>query len=425
MLAVTAVGLAACGSSSKGASSTTTAAPTSQTTAAAATTAPATTASGGATPAGSATTATPAAPSGTPFVIGSSTPDTGQGNLKAVGDGLAAFVAYANADGGGFGGHPGQLKRCDYANDPQKASDCARQIADDASIAVAMSTGRYASTAVSTLGSATPPVPYVCPGVNNAAEGNSANTYCLYAGSPAGTYAALTYFASQGLKKGYFFTADSDAGHGTAQFTTTFAQGLGQTIEAAFFPTAQADFLPVAQAALAAKPDFIMIGAAPAQELAIFQAFKTLGSTTPIGTWSGLVPQSSIDQLKDAKFYVSMDALTPSASSSNDPEIALYRKWMQSQSYSDEIGDLSLDAWLVGRAMQSAANQSKNELSRTAIMNVLRQGELTVPLLKNPVSLKNAPTKTPGYSSVANPTTGIALVKNGAKQFLDQTATIP
>src|SRR5262249_39089586 len=155
----------------------------------------------------------------------------------------------------------------------------------------------------------------------NAAEGNSPNTFCLYAGSPMGTYAALKYFSEQGLKKGYFFTADSDAGHGTAQFTKNFAEGMGMTIDAAFFPPAQADFLPVAQAALAAKPDFIMIGAAPAQELAILQAFQTLNSDVPIGTWSALVPPSSIDQIKDAKFYIATDSLTPDPATSDDPEI--------------------------------------------------------------------------------------------------------
>lgn len=435
-----ALGVSACGSgSSTGAATTaaptaattatssaaTTAAAAVDTTAAAATSAPV--ASGGTDTTAAATPVSIVAPTGDPFVMSVLTPDTGAGNLKAEGDGFEAFVAYANAEDGGFGGSPGEVKRCDYANDPQKATDCARAASDDASVMVAMGAGRYGDSLVTTLGAASDPVGYVCPGLTRPAEGAATNSFCLYAGSPMGSYSMMTYAQSKGLKKGYLTTADSDAGHATAESAKVLGATLGLTIDAGFFPAAQSDFLPVAQAAMSSGADFLIIGAGVPQELAMAQAFVTLGNTLPIGTWSALLPQSSLDQLTGATFPIISDAVVPDASTSADPEIVLYRTWMQKQGYGDELGDISLIAWLSGRTIQDAANQlatAGTAPSRSAVLDILRNGNLDVPILPSPLSLKNAP-KTAGFASVANPTVNISVFEHGTKTVTDQQATLP
>jgi ABC-type branched-subunit amino acid transport system substrate-binding protein len=199
------------------------------------------------------------------------------------------------------------------------------------------------------------------------------------------------------------------------------------TLDASYFPTAQADFLPVAQTAIGSKPDFILIGAGVSQELQLAQAFATLGSSIPMGTWSSLLPQDSLNQLKSAKFSIAMDALTPSPSASQDPEVVLYNKWMKDGGFGAEAGDLSLQGWLVGRTIQAAAAKAGaggGTLNRAGILKVLRTQELTVPLLQ-PLSLAKAPKQTPGYSSGANPTVKVALFKDGDKKILDLIATLP
>jgi ABC-type branched-subunit amino acid transport system substrate-binding protein len=368
-----------------------------------------------------------AKPSGTPVGIASLVAETGSGNLKGMADGLQAFVDYANTDGGGFGGRPGALHRCDTKNDAQVATECARTAAGDASTVVAMGNGRNGDVLSATLAGAADPVAYVCPGVSHPSEGMAASGFCLYAGSPAGFYSALQYMKQKGLAKGYYTTADSAGGHATGKLLTQFAQGLGMTLAQAYFPTTQSDFLPVAQAAMAAKPDFILFAAGVPQELSLAQAFVTLGSTIPMGTWSALLPSDSQTQLKDAKFTIVVDAAVPDAATSNDPEVKLYRQWMGKGGHTDELGDSSLQGWLVGRTMQAVAKQlatGGKELNRPGIVQALKTGTFAIPLLGD-LSLSKAPKTTPGFVTVADPTVHIATVDKGQKTILDQTATLP
>jgi hypothetical protein len=107
--------------------------------------------------------------------------------------------------------------------------------------------------------------------------------------------------------------------------------------------------------------------------------------------------------------------------------MVLYRTWMKSSGGGAEIGDLSLQGWLVGRTMQAAAVKAGaggGALNRPGILRALRTQELTVPLLP-PLSLAKAPKQTPGYSSVANPTVHVALFQGGEKKILGLTATLP
>jgi branched-chain amino acid transport system substrate-binding protein len=385
--------------------------------------------SGTKTPAASTATGAVAAPSGTPVGIGLVTPDTGAGNLKPEGDGFEAFVAYANADLGGFGGRPGSVSRCDYANDAGKVADCARKAADDKGQLVAVGAGRFGDVIVSTVGAGSEPMPYVCPAQNRPAEGTAPNSFCMYAGSPMGYFASLTYMRSKGFKAGNLITADSDAGHSTGSVVEGMARSMGMTVKSSFFATAQSDFLPVAQAALSAKPDFVLFGAGVPQELSIAQAFVTLGSTIPMGTWASLLPQSSLAQLKTAKFPIIFDSLVPDASTSTDPEVTKFREWMKKKGFSDdELGDLSLQGWLAGRAIQDATNQLKaagKEITRASLLTMLRTGDIKVPLLPASLSLSKAPKQTTGYTSVANPTVKVATYENGQRRVLDLTATLP
>jgi ABC-type branched-subunit amino acid transport system substrate-binding protein len=370
-----------------------------------------------------------AAPTGTPVGVGLIVPDTGAGNLKAEGDGFEAFVAYANAKLGGFGGRPGAVTRCDYANDAGKVADCARKAADDKSEVVAVGAGRFGDVIVNTVGAASDPMPYVCPAQNRPAEGTASNSFCMYAGSPMGYFASLTYMHGKNLKNGYFTTADSDAGHATGAIVEGMAKSLGMTVKSAYFATSQSDFLPVAQAALSAKPDFVLIGAGVPQELSMAQAFQTLGSSVPLGTWASLLPQSSLDQLKGAKFTIVFDSLVPDAATSSDPEVVTYRDFMKQKGYgTEELGDLSLQGWLAGRTIQDATNQLKTagkDITRANLLTTLRTGDFKVPLLPSSLSLSKAPKQTVGYTSVANPTVKVATFENGQRTILDLTATLP
>ena len=157
------------------------------------------------------------------------------------------------------------------------------------------------------------------------------------------------------------------------------------------------------------------------------QAFVTLGNTKPIGTWSALLPQASLDQLKAAKFPIISDAVVPDATTSDDPEIVLYRTWMAKQGFGSELGDISLIAWLSGRAIQDAANQLQaagTTATRAEILKILRTGSVNVPLLPSPLSLANAP-KTEGFASVANPTVSMSIFENGKRTVTDNKATLP
>jgi ABC-type branched-subunit amino acid transport system substrate-binding protein len=372
-----------------------------------------------------------AAPTGTPVGIATINPDTGTGNLKAIGDGLAAFIAYANTTQG-FAGRPGVQKRCDYANDPGKAADCARTAVADPSVVVAAAgEGRYSDSVVSTEVSASDPLGNVCPGLNTPGEGKASNTFCLGAGSDIYNYLDMSYLKKQNpsFAKGYCITADSAAGHNTCTTAANHATAMGLSMSQAYFPPTQADFLPVAQAAIAAKPDFILFGAGLAQELAIARAFMTLGSTIPMGSYGVLLPQSSITQLAAAKFPIVVDAQFADAAASSDPEIQLYRQWMQKQSYGDEIGELSLSGWIAGRVVQRVVVETTSPGSpttRAKILNFLRTGQFTgIPLEPSPLSLQLAPKQSPGLTSVANPSAHVALIQKGQKTVLEDTVALP
>ncbi|MDQ1395723.1 MAG: branched-chain amino acid transport system substrate-binding protein [Acidimicrobiaceae bacterium] len=399
---IAAVGLAvsACGSSSKGSAK------------AAANTTP---------------TSAVAKPTGTPVGISSLVPETGAGNLKGMADGLQAFVDYANADDGGFGGHPGALHRCDTKNDAQVATECARTAAADPSIVAAMGNGRNGDVLSSTVAAASDPLAYVCPGVSNPLEGTAKTGFCLYAGSPAGFYAALQHMKEKGLVKGYYTTTDSQAGHATGNLLSQFAQGLGMTLQQGYYPATQSDFLPVAQAAMGAKPDFVLFAGGVPQELSLAQAFVTLGSSIPMGSWSALLPTDSQNQLKDAKYTIVVDAAVPDAATSSDPEIQRYRQWMGQDGHSDEFGDSSLQGWLVGRTMQAVTKQlatGGGQISRSGVLNALKTGTVSVPLLGD-LSLSKAPKSTPGFVTVAGSTVHIATIDGGRKTITDKTSTLP
>jgi ABC-type branched-subunit amino acid transport system substrate-binding protein len=372
-----------------------------------------------------------ASPSGTAIGIATINPDTGTGNLKAIGDGLAAFIAYANT-AQGFAGRPGVQKRCDYANDPGKAADCARTAVADSSILVAAAgEGRYADSVVSSEVSATDPLGNVCPGLNTPGEGKSSNTFCLGAGSDIYNYLDMSYLKRQNPKfaKGYCITPDSAAGHNTCGTAASYATSMGMSVSQAYFPPTQADFLPVAQAAIAAKPDFVLFGAGPAQELAIARAFMTLGSSIPMGTYGELLPQSSVTQLSSARFPIVVDAQFPDAATSSDPEIQLYRQWMQKQGYGDEVGELSLSGWIAGRVVQRVVTETTSAGSpttRAKILNFLRTGQLMgIPLEPSPLSLQSAPKQVAGLTSVANPSAHVALIQKGQKTVLNDTVALP
>jgi ABC-type branched-subunit amino acid transport system substrate-binding protein len=378
-----------------------------------------------------ATTAAAGPPSGTPVGIATINPDTGAGNLKPVGDGLAAFIAYANTTQG-FGGRPGVQRRCDYANDPGKAADCARtEVADTSVLVAAGGEGRYSDVVVSTEAGATDPLPNVCAGLNTPGEGKATNTICLAAGSDIYNYLDMSYFKKHNpaFVKGYCITADSAAGHNTCGTAAGYATGLGMTLTQAFFSPTTADFLPVAQAALGAKADFILLGAAPVQELALVKALITLGSTTPIGTYSILLPQSSLPQIAAANFPIAVDAQFPDEATSTDPEIVLFRNWMQKQGFGAEIGDLSLSGWIAGRVVQAAVaatNTVAAPTTRAKILTFLRTAPITgIPLEPDPLSLQLAPKQTPGLTSVANPSAHVALIQHGQKTITNETVAIP
>jgi ABC-type branched-subunit amino acid transport system substrate-binding protein len=378
-------------------------------------------------PATDAPTTTVGAPTGDPIVIGSALAETGIGNLKAIADGFEAFEKYANT-AGGFGGRPGDLKRCDTQNDPQKATDCARGFADDSSMVIAMGSGRNGDVLASTMAAAADPMAYLCPGVSNPSEGVAPNSFCLYAGSPMGYYASMVYMKDTlHLTKGQFTTADSPAGHATAALLKKLGESLGLTINDSYFATTQADFLPVAQEALSSGAEFLLFGFGVPGELAMAQALATLGSTLPFGTWSALMPTESLAQLKDAKYTIVSDAVLPDAKVGDDPELTLYRQWMESAGYADEIGDSSLQGWMAGRTLQIAIGQlvtGGTEINRANLLKLLRTGTFDVPLFADSLSLTKAP-KTEGFSSVAGPTVKVAVADGGLRKITDISVTLP
>jgi hypothetical protein len=197
----------------------------------------------------------------------------------------------------------------------------------------------------------------------------------------------------------------------------------------AYFPAAQADFLPVAQAAMAAKPDFILAGAGVAQELSLFKALITLNNTIPVGTYAELIPVANLPQIAAAKFPIVVDAPFPDPAASTDPEVALYRQWMQKSGYGDELGESSLSGWITGRVLQVAINEiqkSGSAVSRANVLKQLRTGTLKgVALLPSSLTLANAPKQTEGFGSLVNPTENVAKIQNGKKTVLSDTVTIP
>lgn len=372
-----------------------------------------------------------ASPTGTPVEFGAIGSETGTGaSGKPTNDGLAAFIAYANSTTG-FGGRPGKLDRCDDMLDPQKATDCARNTVGNTAIIASTVSGRQAGVEIPEFEKAADPMPDVCGSANSPQELTSPIGFCLSAGSLFYNYLDMSYLKSKNsnFSKGYFITADSTAGHQTGAAAATLAQGLGLTLTQAYFPPAQTDFLPVAQAALAAKPDFLLIGAAPAQELSLLQALITLNSTVPLGTYSQLIPNANYPQIASAKFQIVMDAPFPDAATSTDPEVTLYRTWMSKEGYSSELGSGSLQGWVTGEVFQAAADavkKSGGDLTRANILKSLRTGTFTnLPLLVSPLSLANAPKKTAGYNNLANATENVGTIQAGKYSFLTDTVTLP
>jgi branched-chain amino acid transport system substrate-binding protein len=370
--------------------------------------------------------ATPAA--GSPIGVASINTETGAGNLKPMADGFAAFTAYVNAQGG-IDGHPLVQHRCDTDNDAQLAATCSRNAVDDKLIIVAAGgEEKFAPSVMGTLAAATDPMGYICPGPVVTSENSAPNSFCLGAGTGISFYLDTKYAQDQyHVKSSAMITGDTTDGHNTGAFFAKQAEALGVKLSQTYFSPTTPDFLPVVQGVLAQKPDYIWLGAAPTQEAQVLQALVTLGSTVPVGTLASLVPVTTTREIASADYPLIFDSSLPDISTSSDPEIAIYKTWMQKQGLSDSIGPLSLQGWLSGRVVQKAIEQiGADKVTRANMMALLRTGTIKdVPLMPATLGLIDAPKQTPGLTSCANPSAYVAVMKKGVTTVTDTKVTLP
>jgi ABC-type branched-subunit amino acid transport system substrate-binding protein len=353
-------------------------------------------------------TATSAAPTGSPLVFGSVTSDTGTGANPQAGDGLAAWASYVNSHGGVIG-RPVSVNRCDDQLDVQKYSDCARKVSGDQSVlAIAGSQSRFTGNTGATI-FAQAGLALVCGSAASSDEFKAPTGYCLNGGFTSGLNAVLHYLnTKKGVARAALVVPDSAGGHTSATLIQRLGTANGINITASFASVTSPDYLPLATAAIASKPDAVVIGFAPDQELQMLQALQQAGNTKPIATGDASVT-ATVAKDAAAKGVLVGTAFPPTTSS--DPEMKTFVTAMTSAGKAGQIGPSALGGWLAGRVLQKVIETlGPNNVSRASILQYLQSQTVKGVALLPDLSLQSAPKSIP-LPALANPTGLVAEIQ--------------
>jgi branched-chain amino acid transport system substrate-binding protein len=244
--------------------------------------------------------ATPADPAQTPLVIGMiNQEDSPVGSFPEVRAAAEAAAAWINAELGGVGGRPIELRPCVTAFSVEQSQACAQQHVQDGAVAVLGGVDITSNGSIPLL--ETNGIPYVGGIPVSTAEMTSANVFAFSGGTPGALVAFVAHAVQErGAQEIVIAYGEFESFTLAARdIAAPVAESLGANVDLVPFPIAGADLLPVLTRAQEFQPDALIVGAADSSCVPVMTLANELGIDAQIYLVGACAAEEIIAQVPD------------------------------------------------------------------------------------------------------------------------------
>jgi branched-chain amino acid transport system substrate-binding protein len=322
------------------------------------------------------------AASGTPITIGVLGAAGGPYSIPSLGEEATATASYINEHLGGIAGHPVKVDVCNDLADGPSATACANRFVDEHVTAVVSLLGFNFDQFTTIL--AQSGIPYIgAAGPVNVPEASTPGLYFLQGGPPPGYAAVALYAQRNGWKKMTLVSFDTPV---VTQLLDSMARPIYRKagIELSFspIPIGSPDVAPQIQAALAARPDAILVQTDPTSCLAVLRALDTVGSKLPVIGFPNCGATSVVNAMRSRMNLVDLQGADVTSDSA---EAKLYRAIMNHYSPKTDTGGLASNGYLGIMGLARLVNASG--LTGDIDAQKVKQAITTAPPVQRPGGL--------------------------------------
>ncbi|MDL9948957.1 ABC transporter substrate-binding protein [Gordonia sp. ABSL11-1] len=308
---------------------------------------------------------------GAPLTIGISTVATGPLAINnQVTEGLEAYVASKNADGG-FDGHEIKLEVVDSQGTVAGGSTSARQLlASDPFGVFVLSTAPFAGS--QTVLKNAPDVPvFVLANGSVVKESGLPNAFGMFTDYTTESFVGLETFAEQGKKK-IALVYDPTIGEDAAKHFPVEAGKLGVEVVDVPLPATATNFAPIVQKLRSAGADAIVFQVVAQSISGTMRAAQKAGLNLPAMSYSGQLNSTTLGLGGDALEGMYFSALFPLVT---DPSPAVQEFATKIAAIEPEAATvLGILGWNTGAMIERAIEDAskKGDLTRDSFMEALR-----------------------------------------------------
>lgn len=247
-------------------------------------------------------------------------------------------------DAGGIDGRQVEASFCNDKFDPNEASSCARKAVSEGVVAVVGGVTPNAGSILPILEEAG--IPWLAgSGTSGPVELKSPASYPINSGAPGMVIGAGHRAVTMGGKNVVTLTGENESAQIGGEQTTLGVEAAGGKNKIVTVPLNAADYSASAAAAIASKPDALVLASTPEDTAKIIQAVRQAGYKGPITSPSSLLPPTSIKALGDAAEGISVLSRLVPTTSTDVPEIKEFIAQMTAADAKVRIEDLGLNAW--------------------------------------------------------------------------------
>ncbi|WP_103383277.1 ABC transporter substrate-binding protein [Pseudonocardia dioxanivorans] len=350
---------------------------------------------------------------GSPIIIGSAGPQTGQANAPEQVQGLQAAVKAVNA-AGGIKGHPLQLEYCDTRFDPNTEISCARQLVAKNVVATADAafTVDASGTTYKLLDEAK--IPEIGNRGSFPASLSSPYAYLLGGGVPGWYYGNAAALVNTGAKKVGIIVSPTPA----AQYA---GQIMAQALQSAKVPSTTLTFDPKADPtgqttiakAMAEGVDGVGLAMPQSSILVLMSAAQKIGFTGHFASCGCTLTPTAIASLGAAGNGLMVTSQVALTSDTANPGVAEYLADLKAADPSFKPTDASLFSWSSVKLFAKIAG-NLDTVDKASVKAAFDAVSTPVDIgTVAPWASHGRTPPSPDWPRVLNPYIQVGIVKNG------------
>lgn len=303
-----------------------------------------------------------------PVVIGVINMDEGTPSYPDVSVGIDAAAELVNAELGGIGGHPVEIRHCNVGVDQASNQQCAQEFANDDEVGMVINGYVFGSGFVFPILEAAE-LPVLLQTPLTSADFQAANAYGYQGGNAGGTAGTAAYAAKfLDAKNIVILGADNDALRSAVETIEALPSIQGVEVSTTYIPDTASDVTADVQASGAADADAVLALINSPQCVQVAQTLTDLGVETPVISTTTCAVPSTLGQSPELfeGWYVVGSGLPPLLADGVSAELDYFRETFPKYGDEAHLGSFlalggfgaMLAAWDIGNDLPEDPSRS-------------------------------------------------------------------